>query len=91
MAEPEGRATLSADTSAEMEARQIQRWRAMSVREKARLVTHLSQAADAMALAGIRAAYPSASERECFLRLAIRRLGRDTAVRVYPEIADITD
>jgi hypothetical protein len=63
----------------------------MSVREKATLVTQLSQTADAMALAGIRAAYPSASPRECFLRLAVRRLGRELAVRVYPEIAGITD
>ena len=45
------RATLSADTSAEAEAIQIQRWRAMSPREKATLVTQLCQSADAMALA----------------------------------------
>ena len=91
MAESESRAKLSADTSPDAEALQLQRWRAMSVREKAGLVTQLSQAADAMALAGIRAAYPSASARECFLRLAVRRLGRELAARVYPEIAGITD
>ena len=55
------------------------------------LVTQLSQAADAMALAGIRIAYPSASVRERFLRLAIRRLGRELAARVYPEAAAIID
>jgi hypothetical protein len=86
---PERRRTLSADTSAEAEAIQIERWRGMSVREKAMLVTQLSQAADAMALAGIRAAYPHASARERFLRLAIRRLGRELAERVYPEIANL--
>lgn len=91
MTDSEARAKLSADTSAEAEALQLQRWRAMSVREKARLVTQLSQAADAMALAGIRAAHPSASPRECFLRLAVRRLGRELAALVYPEIAEITD
>ena len=82
---------LSADTSAAAEAFQIQRWRELSMREKATLVTALSQAADAMALAGIRILYPSAAPRECFLRLAIRRLGFELAARVYPEIADLTE
>jgi hypothetical protein len=58
MPDSEARARLSSDTSAEAEDFQLQRWRAMSVREKAKLVTQLSQTADAMALAGIRAAYP---------------------------------
>jgi len=44
-----------------------------------------------MALAGIRAEHPSASPRECFLRLAIRRLGYELAARVYPGIADLAD
>jgi len=44
-----------------------------------------------MALAGIRILYPSAAPRECFLRLAIRRLGFELAARVYPEIADLTE
>jgi hypothetical protein len=91
MHDAEERAAMSADTSAEAEAVQVHRWRAMSNREKARLVTQLSQAADAMALAGIRAAYPSASPRECFLRLAMRRLGHELAIRVYPEIAELGD
>ena len=88
---PSPRPPLTADTSAEAEALQIERWRNMSVREKAILVSALSQAADAMANAGIRAAYPSASRREVFLRLATRRLGFDLALRAYPEIADLPD
>jgi hypothetical protein len=82
-------AALSADTSADAQAVQIRRWREMSPADKTRLVRQLTQTADAMALAGIRMTYPSASERECFLRLAIRRLGADLAARVYPEIASL--
>ena len=91
MSDWECAAPLSADTSPAAEAFQIQRWRELSIRDKATLVTTLSQAADAMALAGIRISYPSAPPRECFLRLAIRRLGFELAARVYPEIADLTE
>jgi phosphoserine phosphatase len=84
-------AALSADTSSDAQKIQIARWREMSPAEKLRLVTQLSQAVDALALAGIRAAYPSASPRECFLRLACRRLGDELALRAYPEIADLPE
>lgn len=58
----------------------------MSPAEKAALITGLTQAARAMALAGIRERHPDASEREQFLRLAIITLGADLARRAYPEI-----
>jgi hypothetical protein len=85
------RSVLASDTSAAAEEVQVRRWRAMTVADKARLVTGLSQAADAMALAGIRYRHPTASARECFLRLAAIKLGVDLASRAYPEIADLVD
>jgi hypothetical protein len=91
MSTREGRVALSLDTPADVEAQQVERWRTMSPRQKAVLVKQMSETADAMALAGIRAAYPAASAHERFLRLAIRRLGLDLAVRVYPEIANLED
>jgi hypothetical protein len=77
---------LSADTSPDIERRQIEGWRRMSPAEKAALVSHLTKAANTMAQAGVRHRYPAASDREVFLRLAIITLGRDLAVRVHPEI-----
>ena len=75
----------SADTDAESEQHQIERWRAMSPADKLRLVAELNAAADTMALAGIRLRHPEASPREQFLRLACVKLGRDLARQVYPE------
>lgn len=77
---------LSADTDAESERQQIERWRAMSPAEKVRVVVELNAAADTTALAGIRLRHPGASLREQFLRLARVKLGRDLARQVYPEI-----
>jgi hypothetical protein len=83
------RTPLSQDTSPDIDEAQVQCWREMSVVEKAQLITGLCEAADAFSLAGIRHRYPSASPRECFLRLAILKLGRGLALRVYPEISHL--
>ena len=83
------RGLLSDDTAREIEDAQIRRWRAMSSTEKAALISGLCQAADALALAGIRHRYPAASSRECFLRLAMLKLGRDLACRVYPDALNL--
>ena len=85
------RAVLSDDTALEIEQLQIARWREMSSTEKARLITGLCQAADALAIAGIRHRYPAASSRECFLRLATLKLGRELTCRVYPDAAALPD
>ena len=85
-AHPHSPGFLSADTDAESEHQQIERWRAMSPAEKFRAVAELNAAADTMALAGIRLRHPGASPREQFLRLASVKLGRDLARQVYPEI-----
>ena len=85
------RAILSADTTAEIEDRQVQAWRRLSPAERLRLVSEASRAVTELALAGIRRRYPNASERECFLRLAAIRLGVDTARRLYPDAAGLSD
>jgi hypothetical protein len=63
----------------------------MSPAEKAQLITSLCRMADAMAVTGIAHRHPGASERECFLRLAALKLGRELAERVYPELAALPD
>jgi hypothetical protein len=81
------KALLSDDTSVEAERIQVERWRQMSCVEKVRAVSELSRAAQELALVGIRLRHPGASERECFLHLAVLKLGLDLACRVYPEAA----
>lgn len=89
MHHPAARGTRSADTSPAAEDVQLLLWRKMSTTQKAQLVTGLSQSVDAMARAGIRHRHPDASARECFLRLAVLKLGVDLAARAYPEMADL--
>ena len=91
MTAPRTRSVLASDTSAAAEEVQVRRWREMTVADKARLVTGLCQTADTMALAGIRRRHPTATARECFLRLAVLKLGVELAARAYPEIADLAD
>jgi hypothetical protein len=78
---------LSADTSAEVERLQIERWRAMSAVEKLAIVTGLTRAAFELAAAGVRRRYPEATEGEQFLRLAIVTLGPELARKAYPDCA----
>jgi hypothetical protein len=78
---------LSADTSAEVERLQIERWRAMSAAEKVAIVTGLTRAAFELAAAGVRQRYPGATDREQFLRLAIVTLGPELARKAYPDCA----
>lgn len=80
---------LSADTSPEIERRQVERWRAMTPAEKAAIVTALTQTAYEMARAGVRHRYPHASPREQYLRLAVVTLGPELAARAYPEITEL--
>jgi hypothetical protein len=91
VADKPARAVLSADTTRKIEDMQVARWRAMTPAEKARLISSWSRLVDAVALAGIRQRYPHASDRECFLRLAMLKLGRDLAQRAYPELLAFDD
>ena len=84
-------AVLSADTTADMEQRQVDAWRRLSPVERLRLVSDTTRAVTELSLAGIRRRHPQASERECFLRLAAIMLGVDTTRRIYPDAADLPD
>jgi hypothetical protein len=77
---------LADDTDLDVEAMQLDSWRRMSAAEKAALVVSASRAADAMALAGIRARFPESTPREQFLRLAILKFGYELATQAYPDI-----
>jgi hypothetical protein len=81
---------LADDTPAEIEERQIEAWRRMSTAEKAALVSGLTHATLVMARAGVRQRYPSASERELFLRMAVLTLGQELAERAYPDVRSLT-
>jgi hypothetical protein len=90
-APPLRKAILSADTTAEIEQRQIEAWRRLSPAERLRLVRDTTRAVTNLSLAGIRLRHPHASERECFLRLAAIRLGIQTTRRIYPDAAGLPD
>ena len=83
------RAVLSADTSPAIERLQIEAWRRMSPLDRLRAADALSRQVQALALAGIRHRHPDASERECFLRLAAIKLGRERTVQLYPDAAGL--
>jgi hypothetical protein len=85
------RSVLAADTTADIERRQVDRWRRLSPLERLRLVSDTTRAVMELSLAGIRHRHPEAGERECFLRLAAILLGVDTARRVYPEARELPD
>lgn len=84
-------AVLAADTSADIEQRQVDAWRRLSPLERLRLVSDTTRAVTNLSLAGIRFRHPQASERECFLRLAAIRLGVETTRRLYPDATHVTD
>jgi hypothetical protein len=85
------REPLAADTSPEVEQRQILFWRGLSPADKAALITAASLTAERLALAGIHARHPHASDRELFLRLAVLKLGLERAIEVYPDAAALDD
>ena len=57
--------------------------RRMSAAEKIQAVFSLNQMLVSMVENHIRREYPEASEREVFLRAAVRRLGAETVAKVY--------
>lgn len=57
--------------------------REMSVSRKIETVFQTAELIRSLAEANLRRLYPSASEREIFLRAAARRFDRDTIIRVY--------
>jgi len=73
----------SPDTSLDLEARLFDRYRRMSPEEKLEYVGALGRLAEEVALAGLRAKYPDASEEDNRLRLVSRWIDRDTMIRLY--------
>lgn len=80
------RVPLAADTTLDIEERQLRAWREMTLQRKASLISGICRSTREIALAGIRSRHPNASPREQFLRLAVLTLGEDLARRAYPEI-----
>jgi hypothetical protein len=57
--------------------------RALTPQEKVRQVLDCNAVSEAMALAGLRARHPRASERELRLHLAAQRLGRPLMIAAF--------
>ncbi len=71
------------DTSPEVEALLLERYRRMSPGEKLAKVASLTASVHAVALAALRQEHPGASERELQLRLAARYIDRELLERAF--------
>lgn len=71
-----------------MEDLQIQLWRQADPTRKMNMLAQLNQAARLLALAGLRARYPEATESELRRKLADLLLGEELARKVYGESFD---
>jgi len=78
-----GRRTGANDTSPQVAAMLMAANRALTSQEKVRQVLECNEVSEAMALAGLRARHPGASERELRLRLAALRLGRPLMIAAF--------
>lgn len=78
---PPGYVTQSADTSYEVERALFERWRSMSLDEKAALVARASRDLHTLCLAGLRHRLPMASERELEIRAMALEYGKDVVLR----------
>ena len=78
-----GYRTQAPDTSIEAERVLIQRYRNMSPAEKLAIVSALTQAAEDLALAGVRLRHPDAPHDELRLRVAARRLSPESMTAAF--------
>jgi predicted component of type VI protein secretion system len=76
---------LFPDTHPRMEALQIQLWRQASPTRKMHMLAQLNAAARLLALSGLRARFPQASESELHFKLAGLLLGEELARKVCSE------
>ena len=76
---------LYSDTHPKMEALKIQLWRQSSPTGKMNMLAQLNASARLLALTGLRAKYPKASESELRRKLAELLLGEELERRVYGE------
>ena len=76
---------LYADTHPKMEALQIQLWRQASPTKKMNMLAQLNASARILAMTGLRAQYPQATEEELRRKLADLQLGEELARKVFGE------
>lgn len=76
---------LFPDTHPKMEALQIKLWRQSSPTRKMQMLAQLNASARILALAGLHAQYPQASQGELRFKLAVLLLGDELARNVYGE------
>ncbi len=76
---------LFPDTHPKMEALQIELWRQASPTRKMNMLALLNASARRLALAGLRAQYPQATQAELRRKLADMILGEALAHKVYEE------
>lgn len=79
---------LFPDTHPEMEALQIQLWRQASPTQKMNMLAQLNASARLLALTGLRARYPQATEVELQRRLADLLLGEELARKAFGDLPD---
>jgi len=75
--------TWFSDTSPEALEVYVDLYRNMTVSERLERVFELCDLQQSLQEANGRALYPKADDREVFLRVAARRLGRDLMIKVY--------
>lgn len=75
--------TQSRDTHPEIERRLIEGYRRMSAAEKFQRVRELNQFVEMMQTAETRRQHPGASEEECRLRVASRRIPADLMRKAF--------
>jgi len=76
---------LYSDTHPKMEALQIQLWRQASSTKKMNMLAQLNASVRMLALKGLRAQYPQATEAELHRKLADLLLGEELAQKVFGE------
>jgi len=78
---------LYSDTHPEMEALQIRLWRQASPTQKMNMLAQLNASVRLLALSGLRARYPKATEAELRRKLADLLLGEELARKAFGEPA----
>ncbi len=71
------------DTSESAWKMQRELLRQMPIERKARLLEELCLAVQELAFAGLRQKYPDLPDDEIWLKLAVRRLGKETVKKAY--------
>lgn len=74
---------MPADTTPEVHSMMIERWKSMTVVERAQLFRELNDMCTTLAIAGIRHQHGDVSDDDLRWHLAARRYGRALADEVY--------